>query len=95
MYAWLFLGLPIQNPSGLYAVKLFWMGAWRRVMVDDHVGVDTVQTDRKRRGHSAMDLSTLVKGLIKSSVCASSDEIWQSVLVGFVCTSGSVRASGI
>ena len=74
-------GCPVQNPSGLYAVRLFWMGAWRRVMVDDHIGLDSVQTERKRRGQSGLNLTTLVQGLIKCNQGGSNDEIWQSVLV--------------
>jgi hypothetical protein len=30
-------GLPMYNPSGRYAVKLFWLGAWRKVIVDDRI----------------------------------------------------------
>lgn len=30
-------GTPVLNPCGKYAVRLFWMGAWRRVIVDDKI----------------------------------------------------------
>lgn len=30
-------GLPMYNPSGRYAVKLFWLGAWRKIIVDDRI----------------------------------------------------------
>ncbi|KAL7750650.1 hypothetical protein RI367_003992 [Sorochytrium milnesiophthora] len=33
--------LPAFNPAGKYAVKLFWCGNWRRVVVDDRVPVDS------------------------------------------------------
>eukprot|EP00047_Mylnosiga_fluctuans_P023532 m.139634 g.139634 ORF g.139634 m.139634 type:complete len:1418 (-) comp9618_c0_seq2:233-4486(-) len=33
-------GKPIISPTGRYIVKLFWMGAWRRVLVDDRVPVN-------------------------------------------------------
>ncbi|KAJ3025852.1 UNVERIFIED_CONTAM: hypothetical protein HDU68_006578 [Siphonaria sp. JEL0065] len=33
-------GLPMYNPSGRYAVKLFWLGCWRKVIVDDRIPVD-------------------------------------------------------
>ncbi|KAI8821854.1 uncharacterized protein EV422DRAFT_619596 [Fimicolochytrium jonesii] len=34
-------GLPMYNVSGKYAVKLFWLGAWRKVTVDDRIPVDS------------------------------------------------------
>ncbi|KAJ1560372.1 hypothetical protein HK405_007342, partial [Cladochytrium tenue] len=34
-------GQPSYNPSGKYSVKIFWLGAWRRVTVDDRVPVDS------------------------------------------------------
>ncbi|TPX58755.1 hypothetical protein SpCBS45565_g07927 [Spizellomyces sp. 'palustris'] len=34
-------GLPIYNISGKYAVKLFWLGAWRKITVDDRLPVDS------------------------------------------------------
>ncbi|KAJ3357687.1 hypothetical protein HDU83_004842 [Entophlyctis luteolus] len=33
-------GLPMYNASGRYAVKLFWLGCWRKVIVDDRIPVD-------------------------------------------------------
>jgi hypothetical protein len=33
--------LPSYNTSGKYAVKLFWLGAWRKVIVDDRIPVDS------------------------------------------------------
>lgn len=30
-------GLPTYNPSGRYAVKLFWLGSWRKIIVDDRI----------------------------------------------------------
>lgn len=33
-------GLPMVSPSGRYVVKLFWMGAFRMVQVDDRIPVD-------------------------------------------------------
>ncbi|KAI8609212.1 LD-carboxypeptidase-domain-containing protein [Chytriomyces sp. MP71] len=33
-------GLPMYNPSGRYAVKVFWLGCWRKVIVDDRVPMD-------------------------------------------------------
>jgi hypothetical protein len=32
--------LPSFNSSGKYAVKLFWLGAWRKVLVDDRIPID-------------------------------------------------------
>ncbi|KAI8853937.1 hypothetical protein BC829DRAFT_439713 [Chytridium lagenaria] len=33
-------GTPSYNPMGKYAVKLFWLGAWRRITIDDRIPVD-------------------------------------------------------
>ncbi|KAI8803173.1 hypothetical protein BJ742DRAFT_909069 [Cladochytrium replicatum] len=33
-------GMPSYNPSGKYCVKLFWLGAWRKIMVDDRIPLD-------------------------------------------------------
>lgn len=33
-------GLPTYNPSGKYIVKLFWLGTWRKVVVDDRIPLD-------------------------------------------------------
>lgn len=30
-------GSPMYNPSGKYAVRLFWLGAWRKIVVDDRL----------------------------------------------------------
>ncbi|OQV17619.1 putative Androglobin [Hypsibius exemplaris] len=38
--AYVVSNLPQYNPNGKYAVKLFWMGAWRKVVVDDYIPVD-------------------------------------------------------
>jgi hypothetical protein len=32
--------LSLRSPNGKYAVKLFWMGSWRKVVVDDFIPVD-------------------------------------------------------
>jgi hypothetical protein len=46
MYPWEFIypkskdGLPQYNASGKYMVKLFWLGAWRKITVDDRIPVD-------------------------------------------------------
>jgi hypothetical protein len=46
MYPWEFIypkskdGLPQYNASGKYIVKLFWLGAWRKITVDDRIPVD-------------------------------------------------------
>ena len=33
-------GRPAFNPGGKYAVKLFWLGMWRKVVVDDFFPYD-------------------------------------------------------
>ena len=33
-------GLPALSPTGLYTVRLFWMGAWRKITVDDALPFD-------------------------------------------------------
>jgi hypothetical protein len=46
MYPWEFIypkakdGLPMYNASGKYIVKLFWLGSWRKITVDDRIPVD-------------------------------------------------------
>jgi hypothetical protein len=32
--------MPIYNKSGKYIVRLFWMGSWRKVTIDDYVPLD-------------------------------------------------------
>eukprot|EP00047_Mylnosiga_fluctuans_P005908 m.243568 g.243568 ORF g.243568 m.243568 type:complete len:1503 (+) comp14265_c0_seq1:2238-6746(+) len=31
---------PYVNPGGKYAVKLFWLGSWRKILVDDSIPLD-------------------------------------------------------
>lgn len=33
-------GRPVYNPGGKYAVRVFWLGCWRRITVDDSVPLD-------------------------------------------------------
>jgi hypothetical protein len=34
-------GLPTYNVAGKYIIKLFWMGCWRKVVVDDRLPIDS------------------------------------------------------
>ncbi|KAI9208034.1 uncharacterized protein BJ171DRAFT_636543, partial [Polychytrium aggregatum] len=34
-------GLPVYNASGKYIVKLFWLGSWRKITVDDRIPLDS------------------------------------------------------
>jgi hypothetical protein len=72
--------LPIMNASGKYIVKLFFMNAWRRVVVDDKVPVDS---NGRVMIPGEWLIIILIKSIIKVTSIMSNQDIVQ-LLRGYI-----------
>jgi hypothetical protein len=64
-------GLPSFNPSGKYAVKLFHMGAWRKVTIDDRIPINA---DGKPLFISSPNQNEIWPMLITKAICKISSQ---------------------
>lgn len=73
-------GLPAYNPSGKYIVKVFWLGCWRKIVIDDRIPLDINGKPLLVCSSSANEIWTLLlcKALLKVANLSCTDDTDQN-----------------